>query len=607
MIKVLLIGNGNSGKTTVFNALTGAKERTGNWFGVTVNAVQKKVGINGEEFLIKDLPGVVSFDPTSLEEKCVTDELNGGDYDVIVNVVDINNFEYSVKLTEQLLNHNKPVIVFFNFFKSFIKKKGFFDLRRFFELTNARCVLGDAVNGKDIKKLKELISETPFAPKKINASELLKKCYKRPDFSLSKFDEMLFDVRFGTVFYALIIFAAFYLSFGKFGIGKMLADGINYLFESFNAVIETTLTGVNADKFLTRLITDGILNGVESVLQFIPQIAILDSFLILLEQTGIIARISYIYDGLFSRLGLNGKAIFALICGFGCTTIGLNLTNGLDNSRIKNKVCLALPNVICSAKIPVFLYFANLISTKFVSFILPFCYVLSVVSALVVIKVFDLKDREKPTPLILEIPRLLAINVKTGLKPLINNIKEFIIKITSIVMLVSVATFLMTNLDLKFGQVQDISQSMLFQLSSKLKFLLYPIGIDSWQLTSSLIFGLFAKEAIISTISITAFEMNLNLSQIIAITVFIIFYTPCFTALFEMKRQIGLKYTCASAFLQLVMALLSCYAVYFALNNHIFRNWALLITVAAIILRKIFTYENNNRNKNGKTTKTVSP
>lgn len=590
-MKIVVTGNSNSGKTTLFNGLTKSNARVGNWHGVTVDVLEGKFRYGKTEVTVVDLPGLSSFNAYTMEEAVSANYLKEGDYDLIVNVIEGLRFDVALSLTKSLLSLKKPILCLVNCTEDLIKLGGKIDFSVLRDC-GLLFVKINATKSKDLLFLKKLITEKSFYLPKYFDCERAIKSFTPPKTPFTKVDKILTDKILGTACFILVSFLAFYLSFGKYGVGKLLSERLILLISSLGDKTANLLKNLGASEFTIRLVNEGVFGGIGVLVGFLPSIIMMNYFLIYLEQSGIISRFSYIFDGLLNKFGLNGRALFTLLSGFGCTAVSLSLAKGLENKKLKEKVSLCLPFISCSAKLPVYFYICSKVFSQ--SFLVVIgLYFAGIVFAMLFSKLFGSGKTEKIPPLILELPIIRINCLKNTLKPLINSVKQFIIKVSAIVLSVSIAVFLLsaTSIDFTYVPISSGEDSILALLGKVVVKILIPIGITDFRIGAGVITGLFAKEAFLSTIVTLGFDGTLPIDSCLALLLFLAFYPPCFSALSMMKKEIGFKLTAFSFLLQTVFALAVAYVCYFIINNPIFALFIILSIVAILLFIRFLKNE----------------
>ncbi len=593
--KVVLVGEPNSGKTTTFNNLTGKNEHVGNWHGVTV---EKSVGIlnyKNKKFEVVDLPGLYSLNHTTLEEKISSDYVKNSK-DIIVVIAECNSLASSLNLLKEVYAVNQNVILVINMYKEFVKNDGYLNVNELKKQLGIEVIVAEMNTKQGINKLKEaIINFTQNTASSIT--------YNLQDFFVcakikeSKIDKILLNKFLAFPFLILIMLTVFFVSFSKFGIGVILSDFLTQVFLRFKVYMQALLNKSGVNLFLQGLILNGVFNGVLQVVSFLPQTLIFTFALLLLELSGYMARVAYLFDGLLKNTGLNGRAVFSILSGFGCTAIGVFTTSGLENISVKKKAVFTLSGVACSAKIPVLM-----LISKNVHIISPLLFMLIIYAFGLLFTFFQiiLADKfivkGKRVPLVIEVPPYRFPPVKLTLKSLLKSAKQFIIKISTIVFLISITVHLLNSVTVDFrfsnGNYQN---TLLYYLGNSLSFLLYPIGIKNGKISTALLAGIFAKEGIASVL-ISLFPNGLDFSpySLIALAVFIYTYSPCITALGACVKEVGFKFALIVFIVTTVESLVLSYTVY-ALLKYNFTVIILLIIVALYIAYEKFLCRKRNK------------
>lgn len=561
--KIALIGNPNAGKTTLFNSLTGANNKVGNWHGVTTFAQSAEFKIDNNYYSIVDLPGIYSLCGSLAEEKVAEDFLKSKNYDIIVVVIDAKRLLKSIKLIEQLKQFNKPIVAFINLYVDFLRKGGKIDLKKAKQSLGVEIIVGEAVGGQGVSILKQKLLNGIGLPIK-------SKC-ENNFFSPQRFNYKLSSFLFGKhtavpVFLIITVFISWF-SFGRFSPVNLLSGAISRLFDENVTPFFKSVVGKLCSPFITGLTCDGVLSGISSVLVFLPQVCAMALGIDFLDQSGYLSGFSAVADDILGKFGLSGKALYTLFGGFGCTAIALSSADGIDDKGVKMRTVLSLPFISCSAKTPVYLYFASAIFKVNSFLVILSVWILSVVLSL--IHSFLLKNtiiKSKTKNFIAEIADLRIPNFKTLLKSLQKTAIQFIIKLAGIVLILSSTLWILKNVstDFKFLNGEGIEYSLLALIGKPLRFLFYPIGITDWRFSVAMLSGVFAKEGVASTLAVLFVEgVNLTFGQGLALTFFCYAYTPCVTALCMIKQKIGLKFTVICAVYQLIVGLFACYGIYY--------------------------------------------
>lgn len=576
-MRVVITGNANSGKTTLFNALTGKSLRVGNWHGVTVDLERGQYNYLGQTIEVYDLPGIASFNGYTMEEKLAIDFLKGKDYDLIINVIEAVRFMEAINLTKELRLLNKPMICVVNMTKDLLLRGGQIDFDKL-KSSGLKFFNYDLTKKSDIKKLEQNIAELNAQSAKF---DLPKDVYFPPKNLFTKQDNFFTDKFKCIGFTIFVIVISFYLAFGRFGIGKLIGNLLCDFINLIKGLILNLVVNSGGSQFTYRLIDQGVFAGITTLLGFLPSICVLNLVLLYLEHSGIISRISFVCDGFLSKIGLNGRIVFAMIMGFGCTTIGINLTKGFENQKEKNLVVKSLCFISCSAKFPVYLYFTIGYNWLEGLLILTFLYLIGIILAVIILKING-KDKSLAPPLILELPILRLNCLKNLFKPLINSLKQFIIKISTTVLVVSLVVFFLGAFSTSFEYLpqENIDKSILAFIGGKLTYLFYPINVFDYKVGTAIFSGIFAKESVLSVLATLNAELNYSFATKMALAVFIALYPPCLTAIFSMKKAIGGRKTIYFVTLQTMLALLFSYVTHLVLVKPII----LLIIIGGLLI-----------------------
>ena len=586
MNEFALIGAPTVGKTTLFNALTGKQARTGNYAGVTVGI--RSANIKGTHAQLYDLPGIYSLSSYSLEEKTAADFIRLRTDCLFVHVAAAANLSRALSFTRELAARGRTVLVL-SMYDEFTRRGGKLDLSA---LSRTLGIPVFAVNGnrkKDILALKEFLFACEKNPGRLKDSFDLASCYAAPSLRLSGLDKILFHPVGCFLAFLAAVLVTFWLTFGRFSPGtycsSLIADGTDALADALSSAM------CGAPAWLRSLFTNGVIRGAGGVLCFLPQLAILEFFLILLEESGFLARAAFLTDGLFRKVGLNGRAVFSMLLGFGCTAMAVLSTRSADNEALQKKTALSLCLLPCGARMPVLLVLVNAFLPGGRWLFLAALYfgslIASFFAAWVLNRFFPGEEN-----FLLEMPPLRAVNGKRLLKALLFYVKNFIIRIGSAVLAVALVLWALSSFDAGLRYCADPALSLLAYLGEGLKYLFYPMGITDWRFAVGAVTGLFAKESVLSTLLVLCPEgiaAALTADQALCYAVFCALYTPCFAALAALRREIGLKYALWTAFGQTAFAFAAAYLVRTCLLlSERGLWWLAALSVPALILALAF-------------------
>lgn len=588
MFNAALIGLPNAGKTTIFNALTGEHAKTGNWHGVTVDGRSAK--IKGADTVLYDLPGVYSLAAFSPEEKVTESFVKNNRDCLFLSAVPAADLERGVKTTLALAAQGLKTALVLTFYDEFVKNGGKLDLAA---LEKKLGVPAIAINGNrkaDIKRLKAFIAGgADFTPRASATNFDLSDAFTPPEYREKFIDKILLNKYACGLCFVLAVAAVFFVTFGKNSLGAYLQTWVQFVMQYLAQLAEGALVGAGCPAALSSFLSEGVIIGAGSVMSFIPQLLLMYFFLTVMEESGFMARIAFAFDGVFKKLGLNGRAVFSVFMGFGCTAIAELSTRALDNDALKKKTALALPFVSCSARLPVYLVVINSFFTKSKVLILLLVYFGGLcLSALTAALLGKYVYKEKQT-FIMEMPDMRAVGIKKVAKALLYYAKQFIMKVGGVIMLVLAALWFLKSFSPSFGYVgDDVSASLLAAAGRIIKYLFYPMGVSDWRLGVSVISGLFAKEAIVGTLGLLCPEgiaALLTPAQALAFLAFTALYTPCLSAMSAMRKEIGLKAAVLSGLSTFAFALIVGYAVYFfALLTEMAYVKPVIYIIAALVL-----------------------
>ena len=593
MMKIALAGNPNSGKTTLFNLITGKSEKVGNWAGVTVDkkesSIRKSLMKDGDSIKIIDLPGAYSMSPFTSEENVTRDFIKNENPDVIINIVDGTNLSRSLFFTTQLLELDIPVVIALN--KTDLNKKQGtkIDIKALEKLLGCSIVetVSIATNNNGIESLiKKAIEvkgnsqKAPFDGQGIdlsNKKEVEENDKKRYDFVKGivakvekrnntedkirlqdKADRILAHKWLGLPIFAAVMWAVFSIS--QTYLGPLFADILVAGVDKVYAFVEGLL-GANVSPLLSSILLDGIIGGVGAVIGFLPLIMILFFLIALLEDSGYMARIAVIMDRFFKKIGLSGKSIIPMIIGTGCAIPGIMATRTIKDERQRRTTAMLTPFMPCGAKLPVIALFAGVFfnDAAWVGTLMYFLGIfLIIIGALIVVRITG--EKNSSSYFIMELPQYKVPSIKRATVSMFERGKAFIVKAGTIILLCNTVIQIMQSFNWQFQLVAEGAEntSILATIASPFAFILIPLGFGAWQLAAAAITGFIAKENVVGTLavvySITNFidveELALvsgvsEVSQIMGLTsvaalsylMFNLFTPPCFAAIGAMNSE----------------------------------------------------------------------
>ena len=655
------IGNPNCGKTTLFNAYTGANLKVANWPGVTVEKVEGEIQSHGMDIHLVDLPGTYSLTSYTMEETVSRSFILSDEVDVIINVVDASALERSLYLTLQLLELGKPVVMALNMM-DIVEKRGMeIDLHRLPEMlgipvvpVSARkrrgldilmhaaehhrdqthpdrlihehtevthhahdhhseytMVYSDAIEDKidqiipelqrrypDLKNyrwhaIKLLESDKEVCDKyPVNLPQVLDRSYEsdiinqkydfigeiigevllhkqRQDVLTEKADAVLTSRIWGIPVFLGIMALTFLLTFT---VGDWLKGWLELAIDWLSGVVSDGLTAVNASAVITSLVVDGIIAGVGTIVTFLPNILILFLCLALLEDSGYMARVAYVMEGIMSHLGLSGKAFIPMLLGFGCTVPAIMASRALENKRDRYKVMLVTPFMSCNARLTIYILFAEMFFGDNAMVVAYSMYLIGIVVAIVVSAIIHLLDRKKSVNyLMIELPEYKLPDSRTVAIYVWEKIKDYLGKAGTTIFLATIIIWVLMNFGTG-GYVTDMSQSFGAVIGRWITPFFAPIGLGFWQIAVALIAGISAKEVVVSSCAVLFGIVNASSPEgmsafsaalgsigfgslnALCLMVFCLLYIPCTATLATIRRESSTRYMLVTAAFQLAVA-----------------------------------------------------
>ena len=544
-MRIAFAGNPNSGKTTMYNALTGRNEKVGNWAGVTVDKIEapiKKQYAADQELIAVDLPGAYSMSPFTSEESITSAYIKNERPDVIINIVDATNLSRSLFFTTQLLELGIPVVVALNKADINEKKKTEIDEKLLSEKlgcpvietvsTNAEGLAevikaAVALSGTQQKALYEQGNVDLTSKKAVMdadrkrfafANQIVSQVEKRKVLTRDKnyqdkIDEILTHPLAGLPIFAVVMFLVFQIS--QAWLGVWIAEGYEFtsgvtipglvtLIDMFKEWVAGMLAGGN--DFLVALLTEGIIGGVSAVVGFLPLVMVMYFLIALLEDCGYMARATVVLDPIFKKVGLSGKSVIPFVIGTGCAIPGVMAARTIRNERERNATAMLAPFMPCGAKLPVIALFSGAFfgDASWVGTLMYFAGIaLILLGALLVNKIAGHKNRK--SFFIMELPEYKLPSLKRAALSMLSRGWSYIVKAGTIILLCNAVVYIMQSFDWSFQLVEEGAEttSILASIAGPIAVLLVPVvGIKAWELAAAAVTGFIAKENVVGTLAV---------------------------------------------------------------------------------------------------------
>ena len=593
-MRIALAGNPNSGKTTMYNALTGKNEKVGNWAGVTVDKkehpIKKSLYSGSEELIAVDLPGAYSMSPFTSEESITSAYVKNETPDALINIVDATNLSRSLFFTTQLLELGIPMVVALNKSDVNKKKETTIDAATLSAKLGCPVVETTSTAGKGIKELVAaavaVLGKGQSAPyvqedidltdkKSVEAADrkrfdfvngIVKDVESRKVFTKNKnaqdkIDAILTNKWVGIPIFAIVMYAVFWIS--QAGPAVWLADWLVGLLEGGQEMLAEAIA---SDSIWASILVDGIVGGVIAVIGFLPLVMVMYFLIALLEDCGYMARATVVLDPIFKKVGLSGKSVIPFVIGTGCAIPGVMACRTIRNERERRATAMLAPFMPCGAKLPVIALFAGAFfsdspwvgaSMYFVGIILIF------LCALLVNKITGNKNRK--SFFIIELPEYKVPSFVKALVSMCQRGWAYIVKAGTVILVCNFVVHVMQMFDWSFHVAESASDSILATIATPFAYLFSPIiGVVAWQMAAAAITGFIAKENVVGTLAVcfVGLENLIDTEELalmegagaevasvfaiskvaaLAFLMFNLFSPPCFAAIGAMNSEIKSK------------------------------------------------------------------
>ena len=616
-MRIAFAGNPNSGKTTMYNALTGRSEHVGNWAGVTVEKkagpIKKAYCETEEELIAVDLPGAYSMSPFTSEESITSSYVRHEKPDAIVNIVDATNLSRSLFFTTQLLELGIPVVVALN--KSDVNEKQGTIIDAAALAARLHCPVIETVSttGAGLRQVVQAAAaargqgqEAPYVQTGVDLTDKgqveeadrqrfafvnqlvaaveTRRVQTSAKNSQDSVDAVLTNPVAGLLIFAGVMFLVFQIS--QTWVGPFIADWLVAWIETFQGAVANALSG--ASPFLQSLVVDGIIGGVGAVIGFLPLVMVMYFLIALLEDCGYMARASVVLDPIFKKVGLSGKSVIPFVIGTGCGIPAVMACRTIRSERERRSTAMLATFMPCGAKMPVIALFVGAFFPN-AGWLAPTMYFVGIglilLCALLVNKVTGYKARK--SFFIIEMPQYKAPSLKIGVLSMLERAKAYIIKAGTIILVCNTVVQLMQTFNWQLQVAETADSSILATIAHPFAYLLIPIvGVLSWQLAAAAVTGFIAKENVVGTLAVcfVGLENFINtdelamlegagadvagimaISQVAALAylMFNLFTPPCFAAIGAMRSELKSgKWLAGAICLQLAVGYTVGFAVY---------------------------------------------
>ncbi len=620
-MRIALAGNPNSGKTTMYNSLTGAGEKVGNWAGVTVEKkerlVKKSLYVGDFELIAVDLPGAYSMSPFTSEESITSEYIRNARPDAIINIVDATNLSRSLFFTTQLLEVGIPVVIALNKSDVNKKKENRIDAEALSKLLG--CPVVETVSTASVGICDALsaaiasVGRGQSAPYSDGNGDLRDRAAARDadrrrfrfvngvikrvetrkrltsdKSAQDKIDAVLTNRWAGIPIFAAVMFAVFWIS--QAGPGIWLADLFVGLLEMGQDAVRSLLeSGTGEINILGSILVDGIIGGVIAVVGFLPLVMVMYFLIALLEDSGYMARATVVLDPIFKRVGLSGKSVIPFVIGTGCAVPGVMACRTIKDERERRATAMLAPFMPCGAKLPVISLFAGAFfgRSALVGVSMYFVGILVILLGALLVRL--LTGSKKKSYFIMEMPEYKLPSLTRAAFSMLQRGRSYIVKAGTIILVCNFAVHIMQSFNWRFEPIAAGAEntSILASLATPFAYIIAPlVGVVAWQLAAAVITGFIAKENVVGTLAVcygianffdleelemvegagadVAAVFGITKVAALAFMMFNLFSPPCFAAIGAMRSELkSAKWLAAAVLLQLAVGYTLGFAVYF--------------------------------------------
>lgn len=573
--RFLIVGNPNTGKTTLFNNLTGAHEKTANYSGVTVAEKRKVVNFKGKEIEFIDLPGIYSLSSLSADEVVTKNYLTSHKTDTIVFVCSSDDIRKNMILFTELANSGHKMVVVVNKMGAKLKQE---------EISKLNQTLAVPIIQADVRKQKNELLEwlsssvASVISERLNFDALIK-ILPTSVGKVKRLDDLLLHKIWGKFIFVAVFIGVVIISYGKIGSG--LSDALETYLLSFAEIVGNWLARFNI-VWLEDFWYKVIIGGVGQVLIYLPQLALMLTLLFMLEEVGYLPRVASLFNYNLEKLGMNGKSVFSLVMGVGCTTSAMLVTRNIGSTRARKSTASFLPFIGCSAKLPIFLFVTQMMLGGRGVLYIGLIYLSSIIVGGVYLSITQ-KESEEQDFFISEIPKLKVPLLKSCVSRAIVIVLDLFKKIVASVFLSTTILWLLLNISVDFKFCGG-GVSLLEMISQYIAYLFIPLGINRCDVVVSLFAGLIAKENIISVMGLFGGMESLSTIQAITFLIFVMLYAPCIPSIKCARCEFGKKFALKLLLVQFLIAYISSFVFATFAKISLILGFVVLVLASILLL-----------------------